>query len=300
MYETDCYISYINSLGTYNPIENLTKQLGSNLEKYYNGTSTITPTQYWEYYNQSLKNLFQHTSKYSSDPLLNNKINDYVTCITSKYTQTTSPTTTSLKSKYNKLYDILVIAIIILLPSFFSPFIIKNKTLQLEFIMLCLSGIITYTVIKSRNTDNEVETNNVHNIVINIILFLIICYCLYIPFIKDLNDGQTLATLSIPILLVSLILLFYKKDNYYIVQILIAAFVILVILSVDMYTQANFRTLLYLYFILVALLLITFILNYIYNILSMVIIFILLIVYITYAQTNYLSLIKLKKNKPYI
>ena len=75
-----CYNDYIASINGYDPISNLTRMLGQDIEDYYSGKITSTPPQSYQKYVNSIKQLFTNTgTKYINDTVLNTAITNYLT-----------------------------------------------------------------------------------------------------------------------------------------------------------------------------------------------------------------------------
>ena len=97
---TECYTPYLTSTNSNVILQNLSLQLGKDLEDYYKGVSgALSPTDSMTKYQNSLKVLFTSTgTNYSNNPALDSSIKAYVKCIVDKYTPTIPPTPTSKPS----------------------------------------------------------------------------------------------------------------------------------------------------------------------------------------------------------
>ena len=98
------YDVYIDSLNGYDPLKILIIQLGIDLENYYKGITTLTPSQCWNKYLNSVKNIDK------TDTRLNNAINTYINSVKQYYNQ---PTPNPVKKSNLWIIISVVIAVII-------------------------------------------------------------------------------------------------------------------------------------------------------------------------------------------
>jgi len=125
------YDVYIDSLNGYDPLKILIIQLGIDLENYYKGITTLTPSQCWNKYLNSVKNIDK------TDTRLNNAINTYINSVKQYYNQ---PTPNPVKKSNLWIIISVVIAVIIVV----------------------IITVIIFTRSAKKHTDFESEAQEIH------------------------------------------------------------------------------------------------------------------------------------------